>query len=359
VTRKLVVSFVGVIAIALLCVFYITNNVLHISLAGSPTVTVEMPASGGLFAQSPVVYRGVTIGRVQRMDLVGDHVEARFSLRTSLKIPASTKALVRSLSPAGEQYLDLRPDSVNGPFLKNGSVIQATSVSLPETVANGLGTIKKVLDQIDTNTLKTTLDELSTGFTGASDDLNVILTSSEKILTTLDNIYPQTQRLLQNSHTILQTGLNEAGNLQTFSTSAKTLATWLKSYDPKVNQFLDQWPGQFAQIDSLVTAVNAQLPNLLSNGLTVADILAARDPHLRELLKGWPNAFELLAHTFHGGKWVLNVELVTPHTCKYPTPEFPPTATNNTRGLVSGQTCNAAGLAQLIRGAQNAPGPTN
>src|SRR6478735_5031449 len=76
---------------------------------GRITVTLELPASGGLYRFSNVTYRGFQIGKVTAVDPSIDGARATLSLQTSPRIPTDLQAQVRSISAAGEQYVDLRP----------------------------------------------------------------------------------------------------------------------------------------------------------------------------------------------------------------------------------------------------------
>jgi len=65
---------------------------------GKMTVTVELPAAGGLYRFSNVTYRGVEVGKVTSVALTGDGAKAVLRLNTSPKIPADLEADVRSIS---------------------------------------------------------------------------------------------------------------------------------------------------------------------------------------------------------------------------------------------------------------------
>ena len=91
---------------------------------GRITVTLELPATGGLYRFSNVTYRGVQIGKVtDGRARSRNGVKATLSLDTSPKIPADLQAEVHSVSAVGEQYVDLRPRTKSPPYLHDGSVI--------------------------------------------------------------------------------------------------------------------------------------------------------------------------------------------------------------------------------------------
>ena len=80
-------------------------------------------ASGGIFEGAEVTYRGVTVGRVGPIDLRGDGIRVRLDLETEERIPARLRAVVANGSAVGEQFVDLQPETADGPWLEDGSVI--------------------------------------------------------------------------------------------------------------------------------------------------------------------------------------------------------------------------------------------
>ena len=86
-------------------------------------VTLELPASGGLLANQDVTLRGVPIGKVEKLSIVPDGVNAEVRLNSSTKLSASSKARVSGLSAAGEQYIDFDGGNGEAPFLSNGNTI--------------------------------------------------------------------------------------------------------------------------------------------------------------------------------------------------------------------------------------------
>lgn len=105
---------IKLIAFALLTVVglsYVAVRYVHVgdSLSGTYTVYADLPATGGLFANAPVSYRGVPVGRIRGVELHGDGVRAELRIDGGIRIPADLRAVVAHRSAVGEQYLDLRP----------------------------------------------------------------------------------------------------------------------------------------------------------------------------------------------------------------------------------------------------------
>ncbi len=112
---------------------------------GHITVTMELPASGGLYRFSNVTYRGVQVGKVMDITLTPTGAQAELSLDSKPRIPSDLVAEVRSLSAVGEQYVELKPRHDESPYLADGSVIVASDVSIPQPVGPMLDRVSALL----------------------------------------------------------------------------------------------------------------------------------------------------------------------------------------------------------------------
>src|SRR3954449_9285466 len=108
-------------------------------------VDAHFAQSGGIFTGAEVTYRGVTVGKVSKMKLTDNGVDVILSINKSEDtIPAKTLALVGNKSAVGEQYVELQPQTDNGPYLKDGSQIATpqtqtpVSTTTPPTTRTGL-----------------------------------------------------------------------------------------------------------------------------------------------------------------------------------------------------------------------------
>ena len=125
--------------------FHYANLGRTIGLRGYYTVQMDLSNAGGIFPNGDVTYRGVSVGRVGGLQLTPSGVVADLNISSSAPpIPSHLHAVVADLSAVGEQYVDLRPLSNQGPYLAQGSVIprQATTIPLPVTsLLNSVNTL--------------------------------------------------------------------------------------------------------------------------------------------------------------------------------------------------------------------------
>ena len=99
--QLLIFTIIGIVGVIAMALFYVqAPTLLGI---GRMTVTLELPATGGLYRFSNVTYRGVQVGKVTAVSLTAKGAKATLSLGTSPKIPANLQADVQSVSAVGEQ----------------------------------------------------------------------------------------------------------------------------------------------------------------------------------------------------------------------------------------------------------------
>ena len=354
--RKFVLSGGGILLALVMCVFYIFGSVLKTPLLeDAPTVTVEMPRTGGLFEGSQATFRGVRVGKVTKLDLGKDGVEATVKLAGGTRIPKDSAVQVRSLSPVGEQYLDFQPTDMEGPYLEDGSVIQASAVDLPQTLGNMAITLNELIEQIEPRKVERILQEVATGLGGAERDLQSLVEDGSALLEKFDQNWPVTERLLRNGNVLLRIGSDNSANLIEIASNSKVFAAWLRRYDPTLFRLLSRAPGQLEELRKVVRDARDTLPQLLDPAITLSDVFAAHDPHVRELLVQFPRGFNALAGAIRNGAGHLDVIMQRTETCDYPTAQRSPRATTR-RPLQDDGRCSK-GLVYSQRGAQWAPGP--
>ena len=316
--NKLYLSLFGVILVFLVSLAFLFGSVLDTPLTRRPpTVVVDLTSTGGLYTGSAATYRGVNVGRVTEISLTPDGVQARVKLTSDLQIPQDTLAVVRSLSPVGEQYIDFQPNTDSGPFLQNNDHIPAAATDVPQTLATSVVNINRLLNQIDPDKLHTTLTALSTGLKGTGDDLGTLVDQSDAILADLQQYWPETQRLLRNGSTVLDIGTDNAANIQSMATSAKEFGEFLRQYDPELRKQIEAAPGQIQTLDGLLDEVEKVAPGFLETAELFTEIFASRDGQFRALLSNYVPGLGVLNKALEGGSIHFNAYFQEDRRCNY------------------------------------------
>jgi phospholipid/cholesterol/gamma-HCH transport system substrate-binding protein len=252
---------------------------------GHITVKLELPASGGLYRFSNVTYRGVQIGKVTDVKVIGGkHVEATLSLNTSPKIPADLIAQVRSISAVGEQYVDLQPPDQSAPYLQDGSVIAMSDTAIPQQVGPMLDRLNSLVGSIPQDKLSALLDESFKAFNGAGYDFGSLLDSSAKVTGDLNGVADQTRALIDDSGPLLDSQAQSVDAIHIWARSLAGITDQITQNDPQVRTLLQTGPAAADEVSRLLNAVKPTLPVLLANLTSIGQVGVTYNPSLEQLL---------------------------------------------------------------------------
>src|SRR6201993_930885 len=234
-------AIVGIIGIIAMALFYIqAPTLLGI---GRMTVTLELPATGGLYRFSNVTYRGVQVGKVTAVALTANGAKATLSLGTSPKIPADLQAKVLSVSAVGEQYVDLLPRTDSAPYLRNGSVIAMHDTTIPQAVGPMLDQVNALVKSLPKNKISQLLDESFQAFNGAGYDLGSLSDSASRISADSNKIVDRTRTLTEDTGPLLDAQAQTTDSIRRWAHSLGGISDVLATDDSKVRTILETGPG--------------------------------------------------------------------------------------------------------------------
>ena len=101
--------------VALAVVFVVGLGYLVVGVARvNPTrseysLTAFIDSSGGLLDTSPVMVRGIPVGRVASINVVDSALKVEMAIDSDNKIPQDSVMSIQNLSLAGEQYINFVP----------------------------------------------------------------------------------------------------------------------------------------------------------------------------------------------------------------------------------------------------------
>ncbi|MDT7640393.1 MAG: phospholipid/cholesterol/gamma-HCH transport system substrate-binding protein, partial [Pseudonocardiales bacterium] len=200
ITRATAVRAVAFLVLTVALIFYVGAHFLGVfNFLGPKRYTVELPLqdASGLFSRSEVTFRGVDVGTVGALRLTDSGVVADLDLEGGgPKIPADLTAQVADRSAVGEKYVDLRPNTDAGPFLKDGDTIPADRVKVPIPVQTVLQSVDTLVASVPLNDLQTSVNELGQAFDGLGPKLQLLLDSTHSLTVSAMQNLPQTLALI-------------------------------------------------------------------------------------------------------------------------------------------------------------------
>ena len=333
-------------------------------VGGQYRVSADFEQSGGIFVGSEVSYRGVTVGRVEKLRLSKDGVLVDARIDRGVKIPKDTRVVVENRSAVGEQYLDFQPRTDSGPDLKDGDTVPRQDTGYPLRVDNLLLHLDHTVNSVDKKDLQVVVDELGAGFADGGTDLQRLIDSGDRLTRSATEALPQTVKLLDDGRIVLDTQRDTSGQIKTFSSDFADLTATLKSSDGDLRLVLDRGVVASKELEALIRDNQGNLATLLANLITVGQVTTSRVDGIQQLLVTYPDVVAG-GYTVVPGDGTAHFGLAMaqdPPVCTQGyggTRRRSPADTSNARANTSARCTAPRGSGTSVRGAQNAPGPSS
>lgn len=259
---------------------------------GSYRVVAEFDTAGGIYETGLVTYRGVTVGRVDSVDV--DLADLSAPVRITLRIdsdntiPRNSAAHIRSQSAVGEQYVDLIPRDNGGPALTDGDVLSAKGNEAPTPTKDVLERTMNLVATISPQNLETTVDEVSDGLGQTGDRLARLIDASQRLLELAQIDIGPTTRLIDDAEPLLTTGNRVAADLTSAVANLASFTDQLALSDEHLRTLLTRTPSAADQVSATLTELTPTLPTLLADLQSVGQVLRVNVPNLRHILTVYP-----------------------------------------------------------------------
>ncbi|MFI1168000.1 MCE family protein [Streptomyces sp. NPDC020801] len=180
--NPLVVGAVGLTVLALLTVAAFNADSLPL-IGGGRTYSAAFSEAGGLKPGDEVRIAGVKVGKVEGVDLDGDHVKVTFKIKGDAAFGTETGASIRVRTILGAKYLALYP---KGPGrLKPGSEIPIGRTVPAYDVVQAFSDLTTTTEQVDTQKLAKALDTISTTFQDSPAEVRASIQGLSRISKTI------------------------------------------------------------------------------------------------------------------------------------------------------------------------------
>ncbi|MCW2689554.1 MAG: virulence factor Mce family protein, partial [Mycobacterium sp.] len=287
-TRRILIQLavfvsVGVIAGAVMMFGYIKAPTLLFGV-GHYTVTVELPAAGGLYASSNVTYRGTEVGRVESAHLTDTGVEAVLSLKSGITIPSDLDAQVHSQSAVGEQYVALLPRNGTSAPLKDGDVIPLSRSTVPPDINALLDATNRGLEAIPRDNLKSAIDESYTAFGGLGPDLARFFKGGSQLAIDAHNNLNELTNVIDNVAPVVDTQTDTADSVTAWAQHLATITQSLQQNDSAVRGVVRNGGAAAEEVRALLDRLRPTLPIVLANLVSLGQVAVTYRADLEQLL---------------------------------------------------------------------------
>jgi phospholipid/cholesterol/gamma-HCH transport system substrate-binding protein len=266
---------------------------------GEYNVTVDLPASGGLYKTSVVTYRGTDVGQVKSVDVTATGVRAVLALRSGVKVPSDVQASVHSRSAIGEQYIELTPkagkDGEHSQPLRAGDIIPAGHVDVPVDIGHLLDLTNRALQAIPRDNLHTVIDETNRAVGGLGPELSRIVDGSTALAIAGGRTVDPLAALIDQSPAVLNSQVQTSDAIATWADRTAAITAQFKAQDAALRDLLTQGSSGVEEGRALFDRVAPALPVLFANLVSLGDIAVVYRHDIEQLLVLLPQGIAVMA----------------------------------------------------------------
>ncbi|PXX61516.1 virulence factor Mce-like protein [Nocardia tenerifensis] len=143
-------SLGGIAAITVLGAGYLTFGVVRADpLADFTDATMVLTNSGGLAVGSPILLTGIEVGRVSSVTKSAGGVEVGLKIAADRHVPTDSTVTIEHLSALGEPYVEFRPNTEGGPYVRDGQQLTTSNVRMPLSIPEVARLATTTLNQLD------------------------------------------------------------------------------------------------------------------------------------------------------------------------------------------------------------------
>lgn len=265
-------------------------NVEDLPLIGSgDEYSAAFSEAGGLKSGDEVRIAGVKVGKVDEVDLAGDHVKVTFRVKGDPAFGTRTGASIRVKTILGAKYLSLEPE---GPGqLEPGSEIPRKRTVAAYDVVRAFSDLTKTSEKVDTKRLATAMDTISQTFKDSPAEVKASINGLSRLSRTVAKRDQELGQLLDHANGV--TGV--------LSDRSRTLITLIKDGDKL-----------FKEIDKRRVIIRSLLRNAAALGVQLSGLVDDNRRQIGPALKRLNKVVDLLER--NEGSLNRSVKLLAPYT---------------------------------------------
>jgi len=240
------------------------------------------PFAGGLEPGATVRYSGGTkAGRVEKLRIDPQdpaRIEVTFSVQTDLPVKIDSRAKIMSLSPLGENHLEIVPGSPSAPLAKDGALLPAEDYLDFNSLTKRINDIAP-----DAQQLLHTLNDRATELKVTIDRVNDLLSAQNRA--NLAGTLANTRAMLEEDRPQIKSTLK---NLNTVTEKLQPLLDDFKKTTAEANKTLDHIDGMIGEnrvdVHQAVLELRRTLMNTTSLTASLDQTLNVNSENIDELL---------------------------------------------------------------------------
>jgi phospholipid/cholesterol/gamma-HCH transport system substrate-binding protein len=298
--NPVVIGVIGIAVIALMMLGAFRADRLPIIGSGD-TYRADFAEIGGLKAGNEVRVAGVSVGKVEGIELKGNKVRVTFKIDKGTKFGRETGADIRVRTLLGAEYLAVTP---KGPGqLPKGSVIPLERTVAPYDVVQAFSDLSKTTDQIDIPELSKALDSLADISASTPEEFRGAIKGVSNLSRNLAARDAQINTLLVNLKKVSGVLNSRNTELVTLFKDSDVLFQAISERRDSIHRLLVSTQTISTQLRGLVKDTRSDLKPALNQLDVVTTMLRKNEASLDEALRMYPGFLRVFSNPLGTGPW--------------------------------------------------------
>lgn len=298
--NPVVIGAISLTTIALLILAAFRADDLPL-IGGGDIYYASFAEAGGLKANDEVRVAGVRVGKVEKLELDGDHVKVTFRVEEDTDFGPDSRAAIKVKTLLGAMYLSLQP--AGSGQMAEESTIPIERTSSPYDVVQAFEGLAERSGRIDVEQLKTSLNTLTDLTAGTPEEFRSALTGLSALSKNLAARDEQINTLLKNLRKVSGVLGDRDQDIIDLMKDAKVLFTALVARRDAIHNLLVSTSTMSQQLTSLVKDTKKDLKPALTHLDTVVQLLLKNQDNLDESLRLMAPFYRYFASTLGNGPW--------------------------------------------------------
>ncbi|MFE4960152.1 MCE family protein [Streptomyces sp. NPDC056653] len=298
--NPVVIGAVGIITLALLALAAFNADSLPL-IGDGESYSAAFSEAGGLKPGDEVRIAGVKVGKVDEVDLDGDHVKVTFRVKGEPEFGTRTGAAIRVRTILGAKYLALQPKGTGQ--LRPGSEIPLNRTVPAYDVVAAFSDLTTTTEKVDTARLAKALDTISATFEDSPTEVRASIKGLSKISRTVASRDQSLRQLLDHAHGVTGVLKNRSEEFVVLVRDGDKLFKEIARRRAAIHSLLKSSAAVGIQLSGLVEDNRKQIGPALKGLNSVVTMLERNQASLDRSIKLLAPYVRVFTNTLGNGRW--------------------------------------------------------
>ena len=270
-------------------------------IGGGDVYYASFSEAGGLKANDEVRIAGVRVGKVEEVELAGDHVRVRFRVEEDAEFGQETQAAIKVKTLLGAMFLALEPAGEGQ--MSEDYEIPVERTTSPYDVVEAFSGLAETSGDIDTDQLAESLTTLADLTRNTPEEFRAALDGVSALSANIADKNDEINTLLKNLHTV-STVLDERDeDIIALMRDADVLFRALVQRREAIHNLLVSTSRLSRELTLLVEQSRADLKPALTHLESVLQVLNKNEDNIDNSLRLMAPFYRVFANTLGTGPW--------------------------------------------------------